>query len=107
LRFHEGHQRHQPGLSAKKAWRPVTAGLRDWQSEMPAEEVERFEAVAGDILSELGYGLAFNKPSRRTLDEAARVRAAFTEAARARGKRLPTGWCRAGARGPSRRGSEG
>jgi hypothetical protein len=92
LRYHEGRERRQPGLSAKKAWRPVTAGLRDWRSEMPAHEVERFEAIAGDTLSELGYDLAFTKPPRVTLEEAAGVRAAFTEAARARGKRLPDAW---------------
>ena len=44
-----------PRPRRKKAWRPVTAGLRVWESEMSAEEVERFEAAGGDLLDELGY----------------------------------------------------
>ena len=55
LRFHEGREKADPDLDAKKAWRPVTAGLRVWESEMSAEEVERFEAAGGDLLDELGY----------------------------------------------------
>src|SRR5262249_50846792 len=42
LRFHEGRTRDEPGLDAKQAWRPITAGLRDWRSQMPAADVERF-----------------------------------------------------------------
>src|SRR5688572_8645643 len=34
LRFHEGRTRSKPGLSAKKAWQPVTAGLRNWRQQM-------------------------------------------------------------------------
>ena len=47
LHFHEGRTRTEPGLDAKQAWRPITPGLRDWRAQMPAEDVERFEAVAG------------------------------------------------------------
>jgi hypothetical protein len=36
--------------------RPPTAGLRDWRTEMSADDVAAFEAVAGDLLDELGYG---------------------------------------------------
>ena len=35
--------------------RPPTKGLRDWRTEMPAADVAAFEAVAGDLLDELGY----------------------------------------------------
>jgi sulfotransferase family protein len=35
--------------------RPPTAGLRDWRTQMPPAEVAAFEAVAGDLLDELGY----------------------------------------------------
>ena len=35
--------------------RPPTAGLRDWRAQMPDAEVAAFEAVAGDLLDELGY----------------------------------------------------
>ena len=34
---------------------PPTTGVRSWRDEMSAEDVAAFEAVAGDLLSELGY----------------------------------------------------
>ncbi|MDH4345942.1 MAG: sulfotransferase [Thermoleophilia bacterium] len=34
---------------------PPTPGVRNWRSEMRAQDVEAFEAVAGDLLRELGY----------------------------------------------------
>ncbi|MQA99027.1 MAG: hypothetical protein GEU78_01830 [Actinobacteria bacterium] len=37
--------------------------VRAWQTEMPDEHVEIFEAVAGDTLSELGYERRFPSPS--------------------------------------------
>jgi hypothetical protein len=55
LAYHVGKQRHHPGLSAKKAWLPPTTGLRDWRTQMEAGDVELFEAIAGDLLSALGY----------------------------------------------------
>lgn len=39
--------------------------VRAWQTEMPDEHVEIFEAVAGDVLSELGYDRRFPEPSPR------------------------------------------
>jgi len=36
---------------------------RSWEEEMPADQVETFEAVAGDVLSELGYERRFPDPS--------------------------------------------
>jgi hypothetical protein len=74
LRFHEGKTRNDPGLSAKRAWRPITSGLRDWGSQMPAEDIERFEAAAGELLDELGYPRAFPRQRREKLQSAARVR---------------------------------
>jgi hypothetical protein len=56
LAYHAGKRRHRPGLSAKKAWLPPTPGLRDWCSAMAERDLELFEALAGDLLSELGYG---------------------------------------------------
>lgn len=53
--FHEGKTRDEPGLDAKKAWLPATKGLRDWRSEFSERDLELFEALAGDLLSELGY----------------------------------------------------
>ncbi len=35
--------------------RPPTAGLRDWRTQMEPAGVAAFEAVAGDLLDELGY----------------------------------------------------
>jgi hypothetical protein len=89
LRFHEGRQRHQPGLSAKKGWNPITAGVGEWRSQMSPADIERFEAAADHTLSELGYTLAFDKPSRGKFEEAARVRAVFTETVRTQGNGLP------------------
>ena len=41
---------HQQSLT-----KPPTAGLRDWRGQMAPEDVRAFEAVAGDLLRELGY----------------------------------------------------
>jgi hypothetical protein len=92
LRFHEGRERHDPGLSAKKAWRPVTAGLRDWRTEMGEEDLERFEAAAGGLLDELRYPRAVPEPSPSAVERAARVRESFVGDARNRGQRLPRQW---------------
>jgi Sulfotransferase family len=77
LRFYEGRRRHQPGLSAKKAWLPPTPGLRDWKKEMSAEDVERFEAVAGNLLDELGYQRAVPRPSAGARSLAGEIRSAL------------------------------
>lgn len=92
LRFHEGRTRTKPGLSAKKAWLPITAGLRDWRSQMSTEDVERFEAVAGDLLDELGYPLAAPRPTAEAVEHAARMRSLFSDDVSARGWRLPQRW---------------
>ena len=60
---------HQQSLT-----RPPTPGLRDWRSELRPEDVAAFEAVAGDLLAELGYEIAFDR--RRSLSAHAR-RAAY------------------------------
>jgi hypothetical protein len=75
LLFHQGRTIAQPGLSPKHAWLPITPGLRDWRTQMPKEDVERFEAAAGDLLDELGYARAVLQPSACALATAARVRA--------------------------------
>jgi hypothetical protein len=48
---------HQTSLT-----RAPTAGLRDWRSQMPRDDVDAFERVAGDLLAELGYELATRRP---------------------------------------------
>jgi hypothetical protein len=89
LRFHEGRTRAEPGLSAKDAWLPITPGLRDWRSQMSAEDVERFEAAAGDLLDELGYPRAAPCPGAAAREQAAKVREAFSQSCRPRKSVLP------------------
>jgi hypothetical protein len=36
---------------------PPTSGLRDWRTQMADDDVRAFEAIAGDLLGELGYEL--------------------------------------------------
>jgi hypothetical protein len=89
LKFHEGRIRTEPGLDAKNSWMPITAGLRDWHTQMPPADIERFEAAAGDLLIELGYPRAVPKPSGRVLDETAEIRKTFVSDARRLGDWLP------------------
>jgi hypothetical protein len=92
LRFHEGRRKSDARLDAKKAWLPPTPGLRDWRTEMPEEDLERFEAVAGGLLGELGYPRAAPGTSAGTARIAGEIRTAFTRELRARGRRLPRHW---------------
>jgi hypothetical protein len=92
LKFHEGRTKMKPGLDAKNAWLPITSGLRDWRTQMRAEDLERFEATAGDLLEELGYPRACPHPPEEKLAWAVRIRESFTRDASASGKRLPKGW---------------
>ncbi|HXV61254.1 MAG TPA: sulfotransferase [Vicinamibacteria bacterium] len=59
LSFNAGKERLDPSLSAKRAWRSPTPGLRDWRTQMDERSIELFEALAGDLLGELGYPRAF------------------------------------------------
>jgi hypothetical protein len=79
LRFHEGHTRYKPKLDAKRAWRPMTPGLRDWRTQMAAAAVECFEAAAGDLLDELGNARGAPQAGPGTVRQAARIRAVFLE----------------------------
>jgi Sulfotransferase family len=63
---------HQQSLS-----RPPTPGLRDWSSQMAPAGVAAFEAVAGDLLRDLGYETA----GRTTLAGSSRRLAYATRAA--------------------------
>jgi sulfotransferase family protein len=74
LRFHEGRTKTDPALSAKRAWRPLTPGLRDWRTQMSAEEVERFEAAACELLDELGYPRVVPRQRPESLERASRIR---------------------------------
>jgi hypothetical protein len=44
-------QRRHAGVA-----RPPTVGVRDWRTTMPRADVQLFDALAGDLLDELGYG---------------------------------------------------
>jgi hypothetical protein len=91
--FHEGRERDDPDLDAKKAWRRVTPGLRNWRSEMSPADVERFEAAAGGLLDELGYERGGHAPSAELSRRAARVRSSFASQLRdRRRRRLPSSW---------------
>jgi hypothetical protein len=95
IRFAEGKARTElPNArkTPKKAWLPITSGMRNWRTEMPVKAVEGFEAAAGDLLEELGYERAFPHPPEEMLAWAARIRESFTRDASASGKRLPKGW---------------
>jgi hypothetical protein len=97
IRFAEGKTRTELSnarKTPKKAWLPITSGLRNWRTEMPMKDVERFEAAAGGLLEELGYQRAFPHPPEEKLAWAARIRESFTREASASGKRLPKGWGR-------------
>lgn len=92
LRYHESRKITDPGLEEGHPWLPITPGLRNWRSQMPAEDVERFEAAAGDLLNKLGYNRAFLNPRPETVKYTLRIRDLFTHDARSRGWRLPKCW---------------
>jgi hypothetical protein len=54
------HARYNPHVT-----RPPIPGVRSWEQEMSVHEVEIFEAVAGDVLSEFGYPRRFPAPGTR------------------------------------------
>jgi hypothetical protein len=59
---------------------------------MPADDVRRFEAAAGDLLDELGYPRAFPDPAPEAREHAARMRALFSEEMLNREGRFPRQW---------------
>ena len=89
LGFHRGRERGAPGRGAKGAWRPLTAGLRDWRTQMPADDIELFEAAAGELLDELDYGRFLPTPSAAATERAARLRERFAGELAARELAVP------------------
>jgi hypothetical protein len=75
LAYHEaadaGTLRDHPKLA-----QPPTPGLRSWREQMPPRQAELFEAIAGDLLADLGYERAHPEPPAT-----ARLRAAANRAA--------------------------
>ncbi len=92
VQFHEGRTRDDPALSAKKAWRPVTQGMRDWRTQMQPDTVERFEAAAGSLLDELGYPRACDRLGAEAIEHAAAVRQRYTADPRLRNRSVPLRW---------------
>ena len=86
LEFHRGRTRAEPGLSAKDAWLPPTAGLRDWRTQLSTDEVELFDALAGDVLELLGYERGVESVPPATEARAARYREAWVNELRERRK---------------------
>jgi len=67
LRFHEGQTK-------PRAARRIISGLRDWRSQMSAEDSKRFEAAAGELLNELSYPRTFPHLPPERLEIASRIR---------------------------------
>jgi hypothetical protein len=61
---------------------PITPGLRDWRTEMPLKDVERFEAAAGSFLEELGYPRGAEKIDPALQEHAAELRNVLEESFR-------------------------
>jgi hypothetical protein len=78
LPYDEAMLRFYEGQTKPRAARPITPGLRDWQSQMPVEDVEKFEAIAGDLLDELGYRRAFPRLNPEISQRASGMRDLFT-----------------------------
>jgi len=81
IRFAEGKTRTDlpnPRKTPKKAWLPITSGMRNWRTEMPMEDVERFEAAAGNLLEELGYERTISRLTPQALEQATRIRKTFS-----------------------------
>ena len=76
----------------KHPWMPITPGLRDWQSQMPPEAVERFEAAAGAMLDELGYRRTSPRPRPEEVAYAARARDWFARDAHSQRYSVPKTW---------------
>jgi hypothetical protein len=59
LRYYEQADRLAPTISHgehhRNVRRPPTVGMRDWRRELSAGDRAAFEAIAGDLLDELGY----------------------------------------------------
>jgi hypothetical protein len=68
LRFFERPEAAPPRVQENPRHRrlaePLSRGERSWRTHMTASDLEAFEAVAGGLLSELGYERGAGRPSR-------------------------------------------
>jgi hypothetical protein len=92
IRLYE--RRAEAGDSGDKRhpWQPITAGLRNWRVQMPSQDVELFEATAGDLLNELGYARAVPAPRPEALHYALEARGRWAQEAESLRYAVPTGW---------------
>ena len=91
VRHHEARPEEDLHPNAK-SWAPIMAGLRDWRKQMSQEQIEKFEAAAGDLLSELGYQRAFLHPSDQSRKHVSTIIDRFTSDVLSTGKLLPVHW---------------
>ncbi len=68
-----GLRRHLE-LAHQNLKNPPTKGMRDWRREMPRADIAVFEALAGDLLSTLGYERVFGRRSVTAELRASRAR---------------------------------
>lgn len=90
--FYKGKTQRQDGASANAAWLPPTTGLRNWKTEMSREEVQLFEASAGDLLQRFGYDVSMDPLTSDQSRLVDCVKQQFTQEVLARGWRLPQCW---------------
>lgn len=66
LRYHEKSKEFIASTKDPEAFknlsRPITGGLRDWEDEISSGDRHLFEAIAGDLLEELGYPVSGASP---------------------------------------------
>jgi Sulfotransferase family len=95
IRFAEGKTKTDlPNArkTPKKAWLPITSGMRNWRTEMPATDIQRFEAAAGNLLEELGYETTFSRLTLQALEHATRIRKMFSRHVQERGEHPLEHW---------------
>lgn len=90
LHYHEAFEPAGGGRGARRDRQPITSGLRNWRAQMPDDEVERFEAAAGNLLNELGYPRAFAHSRTVAVEHSAQIRKLLAKKL-ARCSSLPTG----------------
>jgi len=74
LHHHEAPGKAGPGPGAGHDREPITSGLRNWRAQMPADDIERFEAAVGAVLDELCYPRAFAHPRPAAVEHSTQVR---------------------------------
>lgn len=70
LRYHENSAEFiattKDPAAFKNLSKPITGGLRDWEDEISDKDLRLFEAIAGDLLTELGYPVSAGSPGIST-----------------------------------------